>query len=285
MPTRRAIVAALVALLSLVVPMAGPAHAAPPPNDERADAVRITSLPFTHSTDTREATVAPDDPSAGCVNPLATVWYMLRLDRSRQVVITTFGSSYDTTLSVFTMSGGVVTPIACNDDNQTLQAAVTFLATAGTRYWIMAGTCCGGPPGHVGPGGDLVLNATVAPPPVRADLTVDGEGTVDRDGVATVTGTVRCNVQATAEVYVRLRQIYDRHIASGDQFAVMPCGPRRSAWSVEVHTFTSVVFGPGGADVDALLVARDPLTSDQESVQTEIRLRRSPASPSAAAGA
>lgn len=285
MPTRRAIVAALLALLSLVVPMAGPAHAAPPSNDERADAVRITSLPFTHSTNTREATVAPDDPSAGCVGPLATVWYTLRLDRSRRVAITTIGSSYDTTLSVFTMSGGVATPIACNDDFHGVQSVVTFSARAGTRYWIMAGTCCGGAPGEVGPGGDLVLNAHVAPPAVHAELTVDPEGTVDRDGVATITGTVRCNVPANAEVYVRLSQIYDRHLARGDQFASMSCGPQRTAWSVEVSTFTTVVFGPGGADVEAALFARDAFTSDQDSVATEVRLRRAPSILAANAGA
>jgi hypothetical protein len=42
----------------------------------------------------------------------------------------TFGSDYDTTLSVYTGSRGALTQIACNDDADLLQSLVRFNATA-----------------------------------------------------------------------------------------------------------------------------------------------------------
>ena len=49
----------------------------------------------------------------------------------------TFGSNYDTTLSVYTGSRGSLMQLACNDDSGSLQSRIRFDAVAGTTYYFM----------------------------------------------------------------------------------------------------------------------------------------------------
>lgn len=277
-------VAALVALVALAVPMAAPARAAPPANDDIADAVRITSLPFAHATDTSEATVAPNDPYVPCSGPLATVWYTFRLPTARTIVVDTAGSDYDTTLAVFRESDDGLVEVDCSNgyglpDGSVGPARSTFRASAGVRYFVMAGTCCGGQPGEVGPGGTLVLTVLPGPPTVRVEVTIDAEGSVDRYGTATVTGTVRCTQATSAEVYVVLRQVVDRHVASGVAFSTLVCSREATPWSYAVETFTSFAFGPGAVDVSATARVAHFLGVEIDTAVTEVRLRRPVAAP------
>jgi hypothetical protein len=66
-------------------------------------------------------------------------------------VADTFGSNYDTVLSVWTGSPGTFAPVACNDDTGSLQSQVSFAATSGTTYFFMV-TAFGND------GGTLVFN-------------------------------------------------------------------------------------------------------------------------------
>ena len=62
----------------------------------------------------------------------------------------TFGSDYDTTLSVYTyIQGRMLTQIACNDDYDSLQSAVFFHASAGVTYYVMVGAYASGPGGQL----------------------------------------------------------------------------------------------------------------------------------------
>ena len=77
----------------------------PPANDEFAAAEVIVKSPFATFTSTLEATTAPDDPS--CFGNDASVWYAYTPPVSTMITADTFGSDYDTTLSVYTGAQGL----------------------------------------------------------------------------------------------------------------------------------------------------------------------------------
>jgi hypothetical protein len=95
----------------------------------------MMALPFAGPLDTTEATMASDD---GLCGRGPTVWYVFTPTPPVMMVANTFGSNYDTTLSVYTGSPGTLTQIACNDDFDSLQSAVSFEAAAGTIYFSMS---------------------------------------------------------------------------------------------------------------------------------------------------
>jgi hypothetical protein len=126
---RRAL-AFLLALALLLLAVA-PAAAAAPGNDNIANATAITALPYSDAISTVEATT-DDAGDPNCSGNGHTVWYILTLPADTHVGANTFGSSYDTTLSVYTGSPGALNQIACNDDaGFGLQSSVAFIAAAG----------------------------------------------------------------------------------------------------------------------------------------------------------
>ena len=102
----------LMACLALVAPSA--AVAAPPANDDFDSATVIGSFPFSDSLNTTEATTASDDPF--CAGNGPTVWYSFTPPSDVSLDANTFGSDYDTTISVYTGSRDSLTEVACNDD-------------------------------------------------------------------------------------------------------------------------------------------------------------------------
>lgn len=149
-------------LLGVALLVASPAIAAPPTNDLPASAIAITQadLPFTDARDATEATPDPTAPS-GCYDypdvPQKSAWYTFTSSENAVVEIDTFGSTYDTSLSVTTSCGGGCTSYdACADDSGGKQSQVTLDAFAGQQYRIMVelqkgATCPAG-------GCQLVLN-------------------------------------------------------------------------------------------------------------------------------
>ena len=84
-------------------------------------------------------------------------------------MVSTIGSVYDTTLSVWSGTPGNLTAVACNDDissGQYTQSQLSFSATAGTTYYFMVAPF--GPPdtGADLAGGKTVLNVSNANPGV-----------------------------------------------------------------------------------------------------------------------
>jgi len=259
-------------LAVLAVAVSGTTAWAASANDDIGGAVVISGLPFTHQVNTAEATVAPGDPPTSCFGPTATVWYTLTAEEATRVQVDTVGSDYDTTLAVFTGTPNQLTEVTCNDDASGLQSVVRFDATAGTQYFIMAGTCCGG--GTVGPGGNLVLNASVAPPSPTIDVTLAGQGVVTREGQATISGTVTCNVEGAAYVNVELVQRFGRLVARGSNGVSVACGPTPTEWSVQVDSFTGVVFGPGPVQATVSAAVCNPFECTQDQTAGRVQLRR-----------
>jgi hypothetical protein len=129
---------------------------AQPTNDDFDSATVVPSLPFTDTLSTAEATTAVDDPFCGDAH---SVWYSFTPTQSGTVAADTFGSDYNTALSVYTGSRGGLNEVAC----AAFPAQVTFNATADTTYFFMVtSACCGGP------GGTLVFN--LRGPPANDEL-------------------------------------------------------------------------------------------------------------------
>lgn len=134
---RRSWIAALLAaVLAVLTP--GPAHAAPPSNDDFDNATIIAALPFQTTQSTAEATTAPDDPSH-CYNR-RSVWFAYTPSEDGIVQATvTVASGYAAALSTFTGVRGNLSPVpgACTNSSG---VPVTFHVTAGTTYYFMTGS-------------------------------------------------------------------------------------------------------------------------------------------------
>jgi Ca2+-binding RTX toxin-like protein len=141
--------AALLIVCALVMSIPGVARAAPPTNDDFADAAEVTGpLPFADSVDTTEATDQPGEPSAGnfgCGFTSATVWYSFTPSVDTIVGADTVGSDFDTTLAVWTGSDlGSLSLVGCSDDARGgFQSTVPFAAEAGVQYQIQVGGFAG----------------------------------------------------------------------------------------------------------------------------------------------
>lgn len=139
---RRGVVSFLVCLL-LAIP--GVAHAAPPANDDFANAVAVTEpLPFTATQDTSEATTEASEPTVkqyGCGFIAATVWYSYTPSADTVVSADTIGSDFDTVLAVWQGTDlDSLTLVACVDDSRGgLQSTLPFVAESGVDYHIQVG--------------------------------------------------------------------------------------------------------------------------------------------------
>jgi hypothetical protein len=256
----------------LMAAHAGTALADPPANDTRAGAVEITSLPFTFEQDTQEATAGGP---RFCTNN-GSVFFEYTATEDGRLQADTFGSDYDTVLSVFTVADGRVEQVACNDDLFNLQSGVRFRAQAGVTYFFLIGFCCGN--GQSGFGGNLVFSLS-RPVNVALDAsyTVSQTGTADAaTGIATIGGTVTCNERAGVTIEGTLRQLRQGiFVARGFFFVNVLCtrdGP--IDWTAEVDTETGVAFGSGSARANVNAFASDGFRDflSLESVETTIAL-------------
>jgi PKD repeat protein len=128
--TRAGAVVLAIVLLLLAVPIAG---AAAPANDDFGTAASISSYPFNTSQDTSDATLDPNDPIYCAPEQEATVWYTLTNAESRQIYANTYGSSYDTMITVVMGTPGGFGSVTCG------YGSVDFLAVPNQTYYLMIG--------------------------------------------------------------------------------------------------------------------------------------------------
>jgi hypothetical protein len=202
--------------VGLVLLVSSPAAAAPPANDDFDDAVAFSAVPFDASADTTEATRADDDPE--CVGGDGfSVWYSVTLAANTEIVVDTFGSDYDTTLSAWTGTRGSLEPVACNDDFGSLQSRIAFTAQAGVTYYLMAAAF----PSAVG--GNLVLLGGILPPRLSLAATLNTTGTVTSSGAAVISGTVTCSRPTDLTVTGTLREQNGRSVTVGSYRTAVSC--------------------------------------------------------------
>jgi hypothetical protein len=134
----------------------------PPSNDQCSGAIPMTAGAL-YGLNTANAT-STGDPTPVCQTNFGKgVWYTFPPTVSGIANISTCGSDFDTALQVYTGNCESLMPLdgGCNDDGGpacvSVNASVSFSATAGTTYWILTG-------GYGGRSGNLAILADILPP-------------------------------------------------------------------------------------------------------------------------
>lgn len=156
-----------------------------PANDNFATAaVHLGGPDFGHN---MRATGEAGEPTAGASGAVHSVWWRWTAGATGTAVVDTFGSGFDTLLSVYTGSTlDSLNLVAANDDaNGTAHSRVSFEAVAGTTYYIAVD----GSGDEYGP---VVLNAPAGVavsnnPPVVSDQSFAAD---ENAAAGTVVGTV-----------------------------------------------------------------------------------------------
>jgi hypothetical protein len=248
----------------------------PPANDDFAAALLIPSSSARYTQNVANATSAPDDP--WCFGSAQSVWYAFTPLTNMRLEANTFGSGFDTSLSVYTGSRGALGQIACNDDaGNTQQSRVRFAATAGTTYYFMASARFT----PITPA-NLVFNLLPAPPPFSFNPSVEQFGSVTPStGAVTIRGSVQCSDPAYVTISGQLKQKRGGASITGYWSAFVPCDGV-TPWTATVQSETvlfrgrsALLFAGGKAEVAATATAFDPDTGEfkQVNVGTVITLR------------
>ena len=256
-PRARATTVLLAAVLVGVVPGAASGETVAG-NDEIAGATQITALPYHETQDTAGATAAADDPKS-CWSGGFSVWYTLVAPADGTLRITDFvsrvnpetGGTMDAASGVAVFAG---TPDALVELDCELTreegGSVDVAVAAGQSLWVLAGSLLTDSTGTA-----VILEVRYLQPP-RVTAALDPVGAVTRDGVATVTGTVQCDVGAPASVFVTLTQARGPVPRTSSDSTSLDCSTTGSRWSVTLPpSATRHPVRPGRARVEALVTA------------------------------
>jgi hypothetical protein len=252
---------ALALVLAFSLSGAPAAWAVVPPNNGFDNATVITSLPFSDSLDTTDATKANDDPDCSGAEDSHTVWYSFTPAADTDVSANTFGSDYDTTLSAYTGTRGALSQVACSDDSaDSLQSAILFTASAGVTYHLMVASFDGAS------GGAMVLSVAVAPPPLRMRITIGPNGSVNADGVARIRGTLTCSRRANpVNLFGSLRQERRTSVTLGYFDVAVRCSAGSQRWRARVVGETGF-YRDGRARATVAATFADELRGETTSV-------------------
>ena len=231
----------------------------PPPNDDFNAPTVIPSMPFTTSQSVTTATAAFDDPF--CAGQAQTVWFAFTPTQNIAIEANTFGSNYDTTLSVYTGSRGSLTQLACNDDSGSLQSRIRFDAVAGTTYYFMVSSFSFFPVSNA----NLVFNLVPGPQSLAITPSVVQFGSVaPSTGAVTISGSVSCSQPAFVTISGQLKQTHGPSSTFGFFSVFVPCNGT-TPWSASIQTIGQTfhgralanLFTGGPADVTASASAFD----------------------------
>ena len=268
------VVSAVSTVVAASITLSPRTAAAQPPVNDDFDAAIAVALPTADTRNTREATTAVDDPN--CSGNGHTVWYRFTPTADVLVATNTFGSNYDTTLSVWTGARGALNLIACNDDSGSLQSRLLFQASAGVTYYIMAASF------DSLDGGDLVFSIDVAPPPPTVIFSIDPiDQVTPSNGQVTLSGSVTCSRPLQVSVFGSLQQKRGRDVVAGVPNAFFECnGTMR--WTAPVayspvlfHGRSALLFTAGQAQAQVFMFGFDPSTgeSTQSGTARQVNLR------------
>jgi len=186
--------------------------AAPPINDNFANAINVNAFTFVDDKDSSSATTEAGDPTPVCLSQFTaaqgntgghpngtynTIWYKFTPTFSANLSLDTTESSYDTALSIWTGSQGNLTSVACNDDivpGVNIQSQLSNVPlTAGTTYYILVSSFGPPDPNPVALGGHAHLaflyNGGVNPTPTLTSMTPNSANSGDSAVSVNVTGT------------------------------------------------------------------------------------------------
>ena len=154
------------------------AYAAPPVHDNFDAASTINSIEYHETLNTTEATPSDTVPNVDDPNNIpcegdmlhagfASIWYTYTPPETQSLSLDTIGSDYDTYIAVWTGSRGSLTPVACNDLTSGFYAELSFVASAGTQYFIEVAQFNDGQGTTSDIGGTLKFNAYITNTNVR----------------------------------------------------------------------------------------------------------------------
>lgn len=238
--------AALVAtVLAIVAATAGTAAAAPPANDTYGGRITIGALPFSTTQDTSEATTDADDTELNtvCGAPAmdASVWYQVTATADVTLVADVSGSDYSAGVFVATGSPGSFVVEAC------APGATAWPAVAGQTYSIIV---IDDQSDGAGNGGTMRLNLSEAPPTPTIDITVNPSGVHNKDGSATISGTVTCDSTTLfAGLDVQVEQRVGRGTVTGATGIEITCDGTAHPFSAVVPAFNGKFAGGKAATV------------------------------------
>ena len=252
--TRRLLVAAVTVLVAVGagVPLATPAFAAAPSNDDATGATVIdASTTFPINEDTTEATTSAEETAlnAGCGAPAVEhgVWFVTTPAAAGFFAVDVTQSDYSAGIMALSGTPGNFTVLACSPG--TLSGPVD---AGQTIYLMVFGDNL---LGNGVTSGQLVLNIRPAVAPPTLDVTIDSFGSADKQGVAHIAGTVTCSSddgQGTVfDVFGELRQRVGRATIVG-QFDVglfTPCDGTTQSWSADVVPFNGQFAGGRTASI------------------------------------
>ena len=145
----------------------------PPPNDNFVDTILISGFPFTEMGDNFNATTEAGEQNLDITS--ATVWWFFTAPEDGDVTVDTFGSDFDTVLTIyegFFPGAGPGDLIFVTENDQaggTNQSEVVFPVVGGECYEIRVG-------GFFGDEGNITLNGILEPnAAVPGDCNGDGE--------------------------------------------------------------------------------------------------------------
>ena len=118
----------------------------PPLNDMCGAATIVTGYPSQDVAYTAAATTEPGEPPSPCGNQSAarSVWYRFTAPASGELQVETYGSAYDTILSVWSGGCGALVAEGCNDDAPgSTQSSLTVPVAKGVTYRIRVSSYTG----------------------------------------------------------------------------------------------------------------------------------------------
>jgi hypothetical protein len=136
------------ALLAAALLAPAPALAAPPPNDQRASAAAIASLPSTQNGTTAEATREVAEPRSPCGCDGGSVWYRYVAAADGRLVVTlTAAGDLDATLDAYLQQRSQLTAQDSDVTDATGKASATFRVRAGQAFLVRVAQRVGSVPG------------------------------------------------------------------------------------------------------------------------------------------
>ena len=130
-----------------------------PPNDNFADAIAISGLPFDKTVDTSSASLETDEVIPSCAVdgfPTRTVWYTFTPTVDQLLTAQVLDTFFNPFVGIYTGSSvNNLHEVSCNS----YYNATSFRATAGTTYYFQTGS-------YFDEGGSARFNLIVTPPPI-----------------------------------------------------------------------------------------------------------------------
>ncbi len=243
-------ITSMIFLLSLLSGWGGQMTTAAPPHDECANAIFVAAGdPNSGST----VGATGFDQSSCADDDFRDVWFRYVPSVTGQIQISLCGSTFDTTLAVYTGCGGV--ELACNDDSCDLQSEVLVSLTAGVEYIIRVA-------GYGGETGDYILTITEGIQPPANDHCADaievseGEVYLGTTSLSTGTDVSSCGDEDTQDVW---------HLFIPPETEDYRISLAGSSFDTTLAVYTSCVGGEIGCNDDSIGYQSElilPLTQD-----------------------